>query len=111
MPPSPWMRYRPEFKVPKQIVALVDSRILRDSTTEDSTPNFSTRFPDGSELVLWVDHPERDKRWFSERRYSLMLREPRDPQTTLLDTDDLHELMGALRQAFDAKGGPRPLSG
>jgi hypothetical protein len=107
----PWERYRPEFKVPRGILDLVDAALLRDWTNKDSSPHFVTVFPDGSELVLWVDHPQAENRWFDVFRYSLQLKEPQDPVVTMLSSNSLDEVLAAIRQVFEVKGGPRPLSG
>lgn len=106
-----WRRFFPKHRIPKDILRLVDAGVLKDETTrEDYVPRFETKFQDGSELVLWVDHPDPRRRWNLEGiRYELSLHEPGRSPETWLETNDLDEILLGIAQVFYEKGGPRPI--
>lgn len=104
-----WQHWLPEHTVPKALQDLVDAGVLRDETTRnDYQLRLETIFTDGSELVLWIEHPIRRVRFW--KRYRLDLHEPGSLPVTRLETDDLREVLVAIRQLFEEKGGPRPLA-
>jgi len=104
-----WRRWLPEHTVPKALLDLVDAGVLMDETTRDDyQPRLETIFTDGSELVLWIEHPVRRVRFW--KRYRLDLHEPGSLPVTRLETEDLQEALSAIRQLFEEKGGPRPLA-
>lgn len=106
--PGGWRHFLPEYRVPKGLQDLIDAGILKDKTTaDDSEPRLEAVFPDGSEIVVRVEHPKR-RFW---KRYMVDLHEPGELPVTRLETDDLREALGAIRQVFEEKGGPRPLPG
>lgn len=107
----PWQKYFPEYRVPREITDLVDAGLFKDGTLKGGLPNFSTTFPDGSELVLWVEHPNPNQREFEEERYALALKEPGDDIDTVLKSDDVFEILAGVREVFTEKGGPRRLEG
>ncbi len=107
--PSGWRRWLPEHTVPKALQDLVDAGVLKDRTTrEDSQPRLEAALPDGSELVVWIEHPVRRERFW--KRYEIRLHEPGEAPVTRLETDDLREALAAIRQVFEEKGGPQPLA-
>lgn len=103
-----WRKHFPKHEVPKPIQDLVDAGLLKDETTaRDAQPRLEARFPDGSELVVWVEHKDPKRRFW--RRFDVRLHEPGQLPATRLETDDVDEALAAIRQVFEEKGGPRRL--
>lgn len=106
-----WRRWLPDYKVPKTIEKLVKAGVLKDKTSErDIVPHFEAILSDGSELVLWSDHPNSEKRAQPKgARYGLeIFRKERSPET-LFATNDLDEALLALRGILEEHGGLRVL--
>lgn len=104
-----WKRWRPDYKVPGTMDKLVNAGVLKDKTRErDIVPHFEATLSDGSELVLWVDHPDREKRVMRNGpRYGLEIhRKERSPKT-LFESNDLEETLLALRGILEEYGGMR----
>lgn len=102
-----WRHWLPEHAVPKALQDLVDAGVLKDETTrEDYEPRLEAAFLDGSELVVWIEHPTQRHHL---KRYRVDLHEPGEVPATRLETDDLQEALAAVRLVFKEKGGPRPL--
>lgn len=111
-PAVKWKRKFPEYQVPDAIERLVKAGLLRDVSARADAfiPTFETKFPDGSVLVLLVDHPSHRLRWDpGDARYHLWLEDKGilSPVVPQLRTDNLDELLYAVRSAFEEKGGPR----
>ena len=103
-----WDEYFPDFKVPKAIQKLVDLGMVVDSTRpQDASPNFDSVLRDGGVLTIWVDHPMAGKRIGQERRYGLRIADPMHQGTTLLETDNLEELLDRWSQEMRKGAGPR----
>lgn len=107
----PWQKYFPEYRVPRAITDLVDAGLFKDGTIKGGLPNFSTTFPDGSDLTIWVEHPNPDRREYEDERYALALKEPREDSQTVLKSNDVVEILAGIRAVFAEKGGPRKLEG
>jgi hypothetical protein len=89
-----WKRWFPKYKVPKKLEDLVASGVLEDRTHKhDVTPHFETEAPAGT-VVLWVDHPERDQRYFpAGPRYMVDLHRPGHLPETLVESDHLDDVL------------------
>lgn len=106
-----WQRWLPEYKVPKTIDKLVKAGVLKDKTTErDIVPHFEAILSDGSDLVLWADHPDREQRAVPDGpRYGLEIyRKERLPET-LFESNELEEALLALKGILEQYGGLRSL--
>lgn len=106
-----WKRWLPDYKVPKTIEKLVNAGVLKDKTSErDIVPHFEAILSDGSELVLWSDHPDPEKRAAPKGpRYGLeIFRKERSPKT-LFESNDLDEALLALKGILEEHGGMRVL--
>jgi hypothetical protein len=104
-----WRKFLPEYDVPKTVELLVQSGVLRDKTNkQDIVPHFEARLADGSELVLWVDHPDRDLRALPDGpRYGLERYAKGRLPKTLFESNDLEEALLALRGILEERGGMR----
>ena len=107
----PWQKYFPEYLIPEKITDLVDAGLFKDGTQRGGLPNFSTTFPDGSVLVIWVEHPNPNRREYEDERYALALQEPGDDIATVLKSNDVFEILAGIREVFAEKGGPQKLEG
>lgn len=106
-----WRKFLPDYDVPKTVERLVGAGVLKDKTwKEDIVPHFEAILSDGSELVLWVDHPQTSKRALPDGpRYGLELyRKGKLPQT-LFESNDLHETLVAFKGLLEDLGGLRAL--
>jgi hypothetical protein len=106
-----WKRLLPDYNVPKKIERLVTVGVLKDKTSErDVVPHFEAILSDGSRLVLWVDHPDSEKRAMPDGpRYGLEIyRKERLPKT-LFESNDLEEALLALKGLLEEHGGLRLL--
>ena len=78
-----------DFAVPCEIEALVENGVLIDqSWHNDTCPSFQMR---GTEIVLWIDHPEIAQREFPDevcKRFTIG-----EDQETILATDNLPEVI------------------
>lgn len=105
----PWQKHFPDYRVPRAVLDLVDAKLFVDGTFRGSLPHFSTRFPDGSVLTIWVEHPSTEHRLYESERYALSLDEPGTDVQTVLKTNNAQEVLDGVRRVFEEKGGPRPL--
>jgi hypothetical protein len=106
-----WKRWLPEYEVPKKVENLVTAGVLKDKTWRgDIVPHFEAILSDGSELVLWVDHPEQDERSAPEGpRYGLEKYQKGQLPVTLYESNDLDEALMALKNILEDLGGLRLL--
>lgn len=104
-----WRQFLPEYDVPKTVENLVRAGILRDRTWEhDFVPHFEAVLADGSELVLWVDHPRKSSRVAEDgSRYGLERYQKGKLPKTLFQSNDLYETLVALKGIIDEFGGLR----
>ena len=88
---------------------LVQSGVLRAKTwTHDIVPHFEALLADGSELVLWVDHPNPDRRALPDGpRYGLERYARGSTPKTLFESNDLEETLLALKGILEELGGMR----
>ena len=104
----PWQEWFSDFKVPREILRLVDAGLLVDSTQrQDTSPNFNAVLSDGSILTFWVEHPMAGKRIGQFKRFGITLAAPGESSQPLLETDKLGVAMEALRSILRSEGGPR----
>lgn len=106
-----WKRWLPAYDVPKKIDKLVNAGVLRDKTWKgDIVPHFVAILSDGSELVLWVDHPTVGQRALPDGpRYGLENYVKGELPRTLFSSNDLDETIMALRGILEDRGGLRAL--
>lgn len=106
-----WKKWFPDYNVPEEIQALVESGVLKDTTWQhDAAPNFDAVLVTGEILTVWVEHPDADRRISMDRRYSISIAPPGSRAgETVLETDRLETLMKQLRNLFKDLGGPRLL--
>lgn len=104
-----WRQWRPGYSVPKTIERLVSGGLLKDKTwREDIVPHFEAILADGSELVLWVDHPDPERRALPHGpRYGLEIYRKGGTPTTVFESDDMYEALVALRGLLEDLGGLR----
>lgn len=104
-----WKKFLVEYEVPPTVDQLVQSGILRDKTHKhDIVPHFEARLADGSELVLWVDHPDPELRALPDGpRYGLERYARGRLPKTLFESDDLEETLLALKGILEEHGGMR----
>jgi hypothetical protein len=104
-----WRKFLPEYDVPPLVERLVQSRVLLDKTRkQDIVPHFEAHLADGSELVLWVDHPDPDQRALPDGpRYGLERYAKGRLPKTLFESDDLEETLLALKGILEELGGMR----
>lgn len=106
-----WRRWLPDYDVPKTVEKLVNAGVLKDKTwKEDIVPHFEAILSDGSELVLWVDHPYASRRALPDGpRYGLEIyRKGRNPET-LFESNELQETLTAFKGILEDLGGMRAL--
>lgn len=106
-----WKKFRRGYDVPETVDRLVKAGVLVDKTWEqDIVPHFEARLRDGSELVLWVDHPNKDRRALPDGpRYGLERYKRGISPQTLFESNDLEETLVALKGILDDLGGLRLL--
>lgn len=106
-----WKRWFPTYRVPKTIDDLVKAGVLVDGTYEhDLTPHFDAKLSDGI-LVLWVDHPNRDLRYFPNGpRYMVDVHQPRKLIQTVFESDRLDETLHVVGQLLSEGKGMRLMS-
>lgn len=104
-----WERWFPDFRVPKEIQKLVRAGVLKDTTwRHDASPNFDAVLASGAVVTFWVEHPNPNKRIGMEARYGMTFVPPGSRMSEgVLETDDLHEAMEALKVFVRESGGPR----
>lgn len=104
-----WRQWRPGYQVPKTIENLVNAGILKDKTHQvDRVPHFEAILGDGSELVLWVDHPKPESRALPDGpRYGLEIYRKGKWRTTVFESDNMYEALLALRGVLEDFGGLR----
>lgn len=104
-----WRKFLPRYEVPKTVEQLVQSGVLRDKTWKhDIVPHFEALLADGSELVLWVDHPNPDRRALPDGpRYGLERYARGSTPKTLFESNDLEETLLALKGILEELGGMR----
>lgn len=115
--PPPWIReFGLEWRVPWQILRLVDEGIARDASwRNDVCPSFSREFDVGGglddRLTLWSDHPVLGSREFSDTfRFHIMWNPENVPDGLVFETDDPGSAVAAFRRAIDdALAGRDPL--
>lgn len=106
-----WKRWLPNYDVPDTIQRLVSAGVLKDKTwKEDVVPHFEAILSDGSELVLWVDHPNGSYRAVPDGpRYGLENYQKGQLPVTLYESNDLDEALMALKNILEDLGGMRSL--
>jgi hypothetical protein len=106
-----WKRWLPEYKVPQTIEKLVKAGVLKDKTSDrDVVPHFEAILSDGSDLVLWADHPDPEQRAVPDGpRYGLEVYQKERLPRTLFETNELEEALLALRGILEERGGMRVL--
>lgn len=106
-----WKRWLPEYEVPKRVEKLVSSGILKDKTSyRDIVPHFEAVLSDGSELVLWVDHPREEQRSVPEGfRYGFDLHRKGELPKAIFVSNNLDEALTALKGILEDYGGMRLL--
>lgn len=95
------------FRVPKEIVHLVDAGIIEDmSWRQDPSPSFGARLKDKNFVRLWVEHPDPSRRIGWDRRYTLVVQpEPSVPfGWKLVSTDDIYEALTWLTEVIRTRG-------
>lgn len=85
--------------------------IMRDKTWKhDLVPHFEAHLKDGSELVMWVDHPDAEERALPNgARYGLERYAKGKLPETLFETNSLEEALLALRGILEEYGSLRLL--
>lgn len=106
-----WKRWLPNYDVPDTIQRLVSAGVLKDKTwKEDVVPHFEAILSDGSQLVLWSDHPKVSERAAPNGpRYGLEIYRKEELPETLFQSDDLEETLVAFRGLLEDLGGMRSL--
>lgn len=106
-----WKQWLPDYDVPKKIENLVSAGILRDKTwKQDIVPHFEAILSDGSELVLWVDHPKQEERSAPDGpRYGLELYKKGELPKTVFGSNNVDEAILALKGMIEDYGGLRLL--
>lgn len=106
-----WKRWLPDYDVPMTVNKLVNAGILKDKTWKhDIVPNFEAILSDGSELVLWVDHPKpRSRALPNGPRYGLEIYRKGSEPERLFESNDLQETLTAFKGLLEDLGGLRVL--
>jgi len=101
-----WRRWRPKYRVPEMVDRLVEQNILKDKTSyRDVVPHFETTFPDGTQLVLWVDHPNEEWRAVpSGPRYGIELYRKGELPRTEFSSNDLKKTLDELQVILSTQG-------
>lgn len=101
-----WKRWLPDYDVPKKVDKLVKAGILKDKTSErDIVPHFETVLHDGSQVVLWVDHPDPSRRAAPEGpRYGIEIYRKDETPETVFSSNYLHEAMTGLQEVLQQHG-------
>jgi hypothetical protein len=104
-----WKKWFPNYGVPKEIQMIVNSGILRDTTWEhDAAPNFDAILSSGEIVTLWVENPISDNRISMDSRYALTIApEGLRAGQTIIETNDLGDLLEMFRKIMREGGGPR----
>lgn len=99
-----------KYKVPALFLGLVERGLLEDrSWRNDTGPSVWHDLPDGTSVVLWVDHPAKGNRRGPGTRYFVQLVDPEGRRGWPKDvaaTDDAAEVVRAVLKAagLDAAG-------
>lgn len=101
-----WKSLLPEYQVPKTIDQLVRSGVLVDRTwANDIVPHFERDFLDSSTLVLWVDHPDPEKRATPDGpRYGIEIYQKYETPKTVFGSNDLSETLRELPKIIRTRG-------
>jgi hypothetical protein len=89
-----------------RIDKLVNAGILKDKTSErDIVPHFETTFWDGTQLVLWVDHPDSNWRAVpTGPRYGIELYRKGELPRTEFSSNNLKETLDELQLILSTQG-------
>lgn len=106
-----WSKWFSEYKVPKVIDRLVSAGILQDRTRHyDIVPHFEAILSDGSELVLWSDHPDVTLRALPEGpRYGIEIYRKGELPKTVFESNEIEETVEALKGILKREGGLRSI--
>lgn len=106
-----WRKWFPEHEIPASVEHMLRSGVLVDRTMRhDVVPHFEGVLGDRSTLVLWVDHPDPDRRHDPmSPRYGLEVYEKRGLPIDIMETDDLALMMETLKGQVRLRGGLRRL--
>lgn len=115
--PPPWIReFGLDWRVPWQILRLVDEGIARDASwRNDVCPSFSREFDVGGgrehRLALWSDHHVQGSREFPDTwRFHVVWTTAESREGIVAETDDPGSAVAAFRRAIDdALAGRNPL--
>lgn len=92
-----------KYKVPPAFLDLVRRGLFEDrSWRNDTGPSFWRDLPDGTSVVLWVDHPAEENRRGPGTRYFVQAVDPKGGvgwPKDLLATDDAAAAVGAALEA------------
>lgn len=104
-----WKQQLPEYRVPKTVDQLVRSGVLEDKTwANDIVPHFERVLADFTTLVLWVDHPDPERRAVPEGpRYGIEIWQQYETPKTIFGSNDLDETLIAIRDVLKQRGGMR----
>ena len=109
--PMSWeIEFEPSFKVPEEILRLVDLGVLEDSSWHnDVAPSFTAALPGGEDMHirLWVDHPNRKEREGSGDRYWLNVYEGATHIVDVFGSEELRPVLAVLKYMIvvnNAKG-------
>jgi hypothetical protein len=95
------------FRVPRDIVRMVESGILEDmSWRNDPSPSFGTRLKDKNWVKIWVEHPNPTGRVGWPDRYTIVIQpEPAVPfGWKMLGTENTSEALVWLTEIIRMKG-------
>jgi hypothetical protein len=101
-----WKRWLPEYQVPQIIDRLVEAKILKDKTSDrDIVPHFETKIPNGSMVVLWVDHPDPEWRAVPDGpRYGIDIFPDVGLKQTVFGSNKLRSTLIALQNLLQQQG-------
>jgi len=108
-----WRKWLPQYEVPRKVDRLVSAGILKDKTSRrDIVPHFETVLHDGSDVVLWVDHPSPHRRAQDDGpRYGIEIFQKEDVYGVLVTTpktvfgsNNLDETLHKLQEILQRHG-------
>lgn len=95
------------YRVPREIVRLVDSGVLEDmSWRQDPAPSFGARLRDKNWVRLWVEYPDPAKRLGWDHRYTVVVQpEPTIPfGCKMVSTENMYEALTWLTEILRMRG-------
>lgn len=106
-----WRKWFPEYEVPEVVEKLVSAGVLKDRTRHyDAVPHFEAVLSNGSELVLWSDHPDISLRALPDGpRYGIEIYLKGELPQTIFESNDIEATLKVIKGILKQGGGLRRL--